>query len=179
MKYLRIIIFIAIILFAKSIVWGQEIKVFHFEDLLTYRVINGNDSILRFKTANVGVANSTETADFYIIQDERVNSLIERYVKFNETKSGFDGWRVQIYFGSGTKARVTAQQIQEKFMTDYPEYEAYIVYHEPYFKVRVGDFRTKQEAGKFKKTIETEYTSSWIVEDIIKFPALYKTLNSN
>ena len=35
-----------------------------------------------------------------------------------------------------------------KFLSKYPEHEVHIKYDAPNFKVRVGDFRTKNEALK-------------------------------
>jgi hypothetical protein len=44
----------------------------------------------------------------------------------------------------------------------------YIEYYEPFYKVRVGDFKTRQEAEKMKeKLVEIGFDSAWILETII------------
>ena len=58
-------------------------------------------------------------------------------------------------------------------MSAYPGIMAYVVYHEPNYKVRVGDFRTRIEAEGFMKRIMGEYPSAFVIKDKILFPKLY------
>ena len=51
-------------------------------------------------------------------------------------------------------------------MTDYPTVQAYIVYDEPNFKVKVGDFRTRLEAYAFLQEIKEVY-KGYIIKDNI------------
>lgn len=103
--------------------------------------------------------------------DAKVFDIIDKQIKVNDDKS--PGWRVQIYFGSGGSASQTAKDIQEKFKKEYGlDIGCYIVYEDPYFKVRAGDFRTKAEALKFRETISKNFSNSWIVQDEINYPDL-------
>ena len=51
-------------------------------------------------------------------------------------------------------------------MLDYPTVQAYIVFDEPNFKVKVGDFRTRLEAYAFLQQIKEVY-KGYIVRDNI------------
>lgn len=79
------------------------------------------------------------------------------------------GYRVQIYFGND---RTKAQELRSEFLQLFPSVPAYLVYHQPNFKVRVGDFRTRLEAIGFLNKISGSYQSAFIVPDDVKLPDL-------
>ena len=62
--------------------------------------------------------------------------------------------------------------MRAEFASRYPSVNSYLNYDEPYYKVRVGDFRTRLDATRFLKTIQNEYPSAFIVIDRIGFPAI-------
>jgi hypothetical protein len=107
-----------------------------------------------------------------IYQDPGIESLVINHIRKNDKQNGFMGYRVQVYFGSGSDAKKKATEIKSDFSSKYPDFEAHIIYDTPNFKLRLGDFRTKNEAYKFKKELEEEYPSAFIVEDMIDFPKL-------
>ncbi|NOZ34802.1 MAG: SPOR domain-containing protein [Chlorobi bacterium] len=104
-----------------------------------------------------------------ITQDSRLRQIIKRHIEVNNNK--FDGWRVQIFFGSGQSAMAQAQNAKKKFLIRYGNKNgAYIVYDSPFFKVRVGDFRTKAEALFFKTQIDKTFPQSWVIKDKVYYP---------
>jgi hypothetical protein len=107
-----------------------------------------------------------------INQDEKLLSVLKSKIEANSSMNGFSGWRVQIFLGSGRQARDKANGVKAAFMKDFPDVDVYISYDAPYFRVRAGDFRTRQEAFKLKKTVESKYSTIWVVEDKINFPKL-------
>jgi hypothetical protein len=100
-------------------------------------------------------------------EDALARSLADRYRKVSATKMTRPGYRIQIYFGSD---RVKAQEIRTEFMRTFPEQGAYLIYQQPNFKVRVGDFRTRIEAQGFLKSLYDRYVPSFIVSDEVKLP---------
>lgn len=95
--------------------------------------------------------------------------LIHRHKKVNAAKMSMPGFRIQLYFGN---ERMKAQEIKSGFLQKHPKVTAYMVYHQPNFKVRVGDFRTRLEAVGFLKMIGDEFKTSFIVPDDVKLPDL-------
>ena len=65
-----------------------------------------------------------------------------------------------------------AKSKKVEFLSKFPDYNVHIKYDAPNFKVRIGDFRTKNEALKLQKQIEGDYPMAFIVPDKIKFPLL-------
>lgn len=100
-----------------------------------------------------------------VIKDSRINELLETY------KSSFtvQGYRIQIY---SDNKKQPARDEKAKFLSLYNNVKAHEIYQQPYFKIRVGDFRTKLEAYKFQKEIVSNFPNSFIVKDEIEIEQL-------
>lgn len=105
-----------------------------------------------------------------VTQDKGIDKLISRHIKLSMVPVVQAGWRVQIYLGSGRDAEKKAEETKKSFLEKYPDYGAYVTYQAPFFKVKVGDFRRndKARAWKFKKQLEADFQTTWVIEDQIK-----------
>lgn len=112
------------------------------------------------------------TGEIKIIQDPRIDSLVQMHIELNKKNPNIAGWRINIFFETGNNSKKMAMEAKAKFVQSYTEVPCYVVFQEPYYKVRVGDYRTEMEAEKFLKEIVDEYPNSFVVEDEINFPAL-------
>jgi hypothetical protein len=108
----------------------------------------------------------------YVVQDKKIDWLLNAYTQKVLNQRGFAGYRVQIYMDSGNQARLKTQRSRAAFEEEYPGVSAYIVYEEPNFKLRVGDFRTRLDARRFLEKIKNSYPGAYIVLDVIQFPPL-------
>lgn len=104
----------------------------------------------------------------YVERDPRVDLLIEKHRQFNISNPGVDGFRVQIFFDSGNNSKKAAQTAREKFMELHPDVTAYLTYKSPYYRVRVGDFRTKLEAEGFLFQLAATYPNAFTVPDRVE-----------
>jgi len=114
-----------------------------------------------------------------INQDLALDTLISRHVLANKNlfrvnnHYGMEGYRIQIYASSNRNARDESNKARAAFINMFPDIVSYPLYAEPgYFKVRVGDFRTKIEATKLFQIISKEFPGAYIVPDVINFPDL-------
>lgn len=107
-----------------------------------------------------------------INQDPRIDMLIQKHIKINEHWNGIIGFRVQIYFDSGNNSKKQAMETRAQFLAKHPEIDAYIIFQDPHYKVRVGDFRTRMEAEGFRESISFEYPGSFVTKDEINLPKL-------
>lgn len=98
-----------------------------------------------------------------------LDSLIEKKTSINRLNKTIPGYRIQIFSGN---ERNNANNIKTKFLKLYPNQTAYLAYQQPYFKIRVGDFRTRLEAKLFYNKIKEEFGECIIVTDKINLPAL-------
>lgn len=93
-------------------------------------------------------------------QSDAISSLMDTLAISDLT---LDGYRIQLAFGK--KNDVT--KIRTSFLQAYPDYRAYVSWLQPNFRLRVGDFRTRLQAERFKWEILEEYPNSYIVKDAI------------
>ena len=81
-----------------------------------------------------------------------LDSLVEaNYYKLltqSSSLNGVPGYRIRIYSESGVGAKEEQQRVRANFLSLDPDVDAYYRYDEPYFKVYVGDCRTRSEALK-------------------------------
>ncbi|HTB32533.1 MAG TPA: SPOR domain-containing protein [Bacteroidia bacterium] len=79
------------------------------------------------------------------------------------------GFRVQIDF---SQERNTANNTKSNFTGKYPGIPSYITYKQPYFRVSVGDFRSRLDAIRFLNEVKRDYPASFVVNDKITPPPL-------
>ena len=95
-------------------------------------------------------------------------------------KTGFvgkiRGFRVQIYNGNDPNK---ANQAKLDFMKNFPGIRSYLTYHNPQFRVKVGDFRTRSEAMQLFNKVSPQFSPCMIVPDIINYAAPRKAAATN
>jgi len=114
-----------------------------------------------------------------IIQDPALDTLISRYILANEIQeqkdgySGIEGFRIQIYNNSNRNAREESAKVRAEFMTLFPDIISYQLFAEPgYYKIRVGNFRSRTEATRLYLIISKKFPNADLVPDIINLQDL-------
>jgi hypothetical protein len=100
-----------------------------------------------------------------VVKDKLIDQLVEKHREYNQANPGVDGFRVQIFFDSGNNSKRAATTVREHFMELYPQTVAYLTFKSPYYRVRVGDFRTKLEAEGFLLQLSSQYPNAFSVPD--------------
>lgn len=116
-----------------------------------------------------------ETLEFtnvQIIQDDRVDTLIQKHICLNENTNDLAGYRIQIFFESGNYSKNRANKAIEEFYEKFEDIPAYLSFKEPYYKVRVGDYRTKIDAQRVLQKIIREYPNAIYVKETINPPRI-------
>jgi len=129
--------------------------------------------------SNKQINYQVQTHDSLMIWDKlniqsspHIKELLERHVRQNKKNNFTNGYRLQIYFGSGSNARSQATKVKTDFLSTHPVIKAYLIFKSPDFKVVVGDFRTKSEALKLQKSLIYQFPNAFIVADEIALPEL-------
>ncbi|WP_297091883.1 SPOR domain-containing protein [uncultured Draconibacterium sp.] len=121
---------------------------------------------------------SVDSTDIAILEglnvnrDARLDKMLKWHIEKNQKREGMSGYRVEIFFSSALDAKKQALDTKTEFLTNYPDFPVHIKFIAPNFRVRVGDFRTKNEALKLYKQVQKDYPSAFIVPDVIEFPLL-------
>ena len=87
-----------------------------------------------------------------------------------------EGFRIQIYNSSNRNAKEISGKVSADFMSKFPNIVSYPpIFNKPsYYKVRVGDYRTRIEGTKDLLMIRKVFPDAYLVPDIINFPDLNK-----
>ena len=110
-------------------------------------------------------------ANLTIYKDPMLDTFVSQIFYANYPKQIIKGFRVQIYSGSN---RIDANKVKSDFLETYMGEKIYFDYKQPYYKVRVGDYRTKLEAQKMYQLLllDNRFKGVLIVPDDINFPEL-------
>ena len=138
-----------------------------FQTFSQEKYYNTND------TLSTGREYTLKEGKLQLYQEERLNDLLERYKNVNVRRNGMDGYRIQLFFESGRMARENAYEAKAKFLSSFQGISAYVDYQAPFFKVRVGDFRTKREAQILYKKLRRQFPDAYITPiETIYLPAI-------
>lgn len=107
-----------------------------------------------------------------VLQDSAVGALLHAAMQGDLELVEIDGYRVQIYSSNRQQvAKSEALELEAK-IKDKLDQTVYVLYMPPFWKVRIGDFRTYEEAKKYKKLFVEQFPSimgdTYIVRDKIQ-----------
>lgn len=98
-----------------------------------------------------------------------VDKAFEKYVEENSGKK-LNGYRIRIFFDNKQTARMQSEEVEKTFIENFPQHPVYRTYTNPYFKVAVGDFRTRSDAAKVLLEIQKQFPKAFIIKDVINYP---------
>ena len=107
-----------------------------------------------------------------VIQDSVVATLLDGAINGTREWVEIEGYRVQIYSSNQQQtAKGEALDLEEKLQSQVNQ-TIYVQYIPPFWKVRLGDFRTYEEAKEYKKLFVQQFPDltgdTYIVRDKIK-----------
>lgn len=144
-------------------------------DSVVYRPVATVDTTLVGKDVFLLMPNRQmgDKVDVKINQTDAVKDAMRRQVSENAART-LSGYRVRIFFDNKQTARVESEETLKRFESMYHDVVAYRTYANPYFKVTVGDFRTRSEAVKLLERIKGAFPSAFVVKENIEFPVVDK-----
>lgn len=145
----RTIIFLLALFFTACLLWAQEGQSGTQGDILKELLEEGPRDRVN------------------IVVDSQLVANYHKLISQNMRSSGVPGYRIRIYSESGLGAKQEQQQVRARFLSLFPGIDAYNRYDEPYFKIYVGDCRTRSDALKLHDRISREFPNSFIQEDYI------------
>lgn len=121
------------------------------------------------ETATTISASQTNTV--IVHKDPRVDALVKKQgsinkmVKKNSNRFG-KGYRLMVI---NTNKRDEAIAAKTKIYQHFPELKAYLSYQSPYFKLKAGNFQTRDEAERYRKQLSTLFPKGvFIMNDTIE-----------
>lgn len=113
--------------------------------------------------------NASDASDgmIKIYQENNIRNLVDYHVEQQSAINGTEVYRIRIFSESGQEAKTDAYEVRRSFISKYENVNCYTVFENPFFKLYVGDFRTKSDALRFNKVIEKDYPDAFIGPPII------------
>ena len=102
-------------------------------------------------------------------QSQSILSSMNRQIASNSSRK-ISGYRVRIFNDNKQNSRGASEAAMGRFKGMYPGIAAYRTYSNPFFKVTVGDFRTKSEAMRLLQQVKGSFPSAFIVKETINYP---------
>ncbi len=103
-------------------------------------------------------------------QDDRIDNLMDKQHRLHAIDSTLNGFRVQIFMEVGNDAIEHAETKKREFQSQFRGIPVYLSYGQPYYRLRVGDFRTRVEAEKCLRMIKGRFTNAFVTADVIFSP---------
>lgn len=108
---------------------------------------------ISFFATSLGALKAQNTTN----SNPQIKNLIAKKRAFNK-EFGY-GFRIQIYYGDETNAR----SLQSKFSASFPDVYTKLAYNQPYWKVHVGNYKTKIEADKAMITFSQKFSGLIVI----------------
>ena len=107
-----------------------------------------------------------------VVQDSAMAQLLENAFFGEQELIEIDGFRVQVYSSNQQQTAKAEALNLETTLKHKVTQTIYVTYLPPFWKVRIGDFRTYEEAREYKKSFVQSFPNlmgdTYIVRDKIK-----------
>ena len=113
----------------------------------------------------------TDTSSVVVHKDPRIDLLRKRQIQINEfttrdARSRVQGFRILV-MSTNDRNKITNAKV--KIYQEFPELKAYQEWKPPYMKLKVGDFKSREEAEPYLSAIQRYFPSGvYIVRDVIE-----------
>ena len=136
-----------------------------------------------FQRAPLADSTLVGTTVFQLLQQEAGGGKVElsqpaemeqayrKYIKANGERKR-NGYRIRLFFDNKQTARVESDELEKEFQLQFPQIPTYRSYTNPFFKVVVGDYRTKSDAIRELGKILPFYPKAIVVREAIFFPEI-------
>lgn len=159
---------IALICLLPISLWGQtstglqqQVTEDIIRDINTEKVGQGSVRIMQDETIDDRLAHynvNTDTSKIIRLSEERIN-----------------GYKIQVFTGNNqNRSRTEAEYKQGLMRSSFPEHQAMVTYDPPNWRLRVGNFITRQDAEEVMATMKETFPSfgkeMYVVSDVIRRP---------
>ena len=120
---------------------------------------------------SVRAVAQADTSGVVIRKDPRIDQLVHKQMEINEettrdSRRNMPGFRIQVM---NTPDRNKVFAAKTKVYQAFPDLKPYLLYQPPNYKLRVGNFRTQEEAEDFVKQLSSIFPSGlYVIRDTIE-----------
>ena len=117
------------------------------------------------------VSAQVDTTGVVVTKDPRIDLLVKKQIAINEettreSREHVPGFRIQVI---NTPDRNKVYDAKAKVYQQFPDWKPYLLYQAPNYKLRVGDFKTQEEAEAAMQELAKLFPSGlYVIRDIIE-----------
>jgi hypothetical protein len=111
-------------------------------------------------TTLLSINSVAQSGKLTISQDPKFEQLLNEKRRINASLATNESYKIQIYTGDSENSK----RELGKFKSDFNFLDATIIFNTPYYKVWVGNFKTKIDAQRHLLEIQMIYTNSIIIK---------------
>jgi len=111
-------------------------------------------------------------AQVEVVADGRLQTILEKHVEYNRMAQTTKGFRIKVATYTGEGAKNNAFNLKSNLLKAYPRLRSYVIFDEPYFVVKLGDFTTKLDAYATFIEIKNQIPTALIIQDHINMPII-------
>ena len=116
--------------------------------------------LLLFSVAFFSTNSFSQSSEISLSQDPKFEQLLNEKRKINNSIATNEGYKIQIYNGDSENSRKELT----KFKNEFNYLDATIIFNTPYYKVWVGNFKSKIDAQRHLIEIQKKYANSIIIK---------------
>jgi hypothetical protein len=122
-------------------------------------------------SGRTGVMKQADSGGVVVVKDPRIDQLVRKQIAINEettreSRSKVPGFRIQV-INSPDRSKVFVAK--GKIYQEFPDMKPYLMYQAPNYKLKVGNFKTQEEAEDAVKQLSRLFPSGlYIIRDIIE-----------
>ena len=107
----------------------------------------------------VGKADAAaERLSAEIADDDATDEKLESEATSQKVRSKGVGYRVQVFADNNARsAKTEARQREKSISGAFPQYSTYVTYASPFWRLRVGDFKSQYDADKAAAEIKRQF----------------------
>lgn len=112
------------------------------------------------------------SAQVEVVADGRLQTILEQHILYNSMSKTFAGYRIKVAKFTGDDAKEKSFELKQQLLEIFPSQRVYVVFDEPFFNVKMGDFLTRLDAFALLKQIKPQIPSAVIIQDYVNAPVV-------
>jgi hypothetical protein len=139
--------------------------------LLLFTLFAGSGLMAQVKDTTMRPVPMDSTNPVVVEKDARIEQLVRKQIEINElttreSRRYVQGFRIQV-INSPDRTKVFAAKVT--VYEQFPDWKSYLLYQSPNYKLRVGNFKTQEEAQDALKQLSKLFPAGlYIIPDVIE-----------
>ena len=128
-------------------------------------------SLFALKSAVAQESTTTTEPTLIVHKDDRIDALVKKQASINERSKRISGRTMRGYrlMVMNTNNREEAIAAKTKVYTHFPDQKAYLLYQSPFFRLKAGNFKTRDEAKRYQSLMNAIFPKGvFIINDVIE-----------